>query len=474
MQYLETLNKRPDARNVALYKAYLKGTEQKIADELGSNAFNALKKRLTDRLIEFSGSRLLASELSAENNVIKLIAVARKLMSKQETHTGYMLLKKAEKLALQLDHFSMLNEIYHTMIEYSHLIEQVEQQTLFSKLETNNARFLAEERLSILYASMKKQFRSGNHGILPTSLRALYQQGLQAFEIGQEVATNFRSLNQLCTLTDLYGSQTKNYHALDLFFEDRIAPLQGTEKDSAKMLGHHIELLYGMATIYFRKRNAGRTLHYLEQMHQQLGRYGGTHQPAWIGRYTNLHALYLHFTQRHNAAAALINTALATASTSERDRALLSLTLAMIHFQLGDLAAVKQLLAAFGKSDQWYARQMGNEWLFNLKAMEILLHIDLQNDQLAESRIRSFQRKFGRHLKNDKQNPLLPFIRLLNTILFDPQKVHTQAFAQKLEATIPWKDEGEDLFNVCCYGWLKARMLKQPTYETTLALLDFG
>ena len=67
---------------------------------------------------------------------------------------------------------------------------------------------------------------------------------------------------------------------------------------------------------------------------------------------------------------------------------------------------------------------MGNEWLFNLKAVEILLHIDLNNEELAESRILSVQRKFGRQLRHDKQNPLLPFLSLLKTTLYYPERLH--------------------------------------------------
>ena len=164
INYLETRNKRHDTRNVALYKAFLKNEEQVIFDEIGANAYNALKKRVTDQLIEFSGSRFLSIELTSENQVIKLIVLSRKLFAVNHVKTGYVLLKRAEKKALSLDHYSLLNEIYHTMIEHSHKVDVVEQELLFEKLEKNNQLFLAEEKLSVLYASMQKQFNSNNFG----------------------------------------------------------------------------------------------------------------------------------------------------------------------------------------------------------------------------------------------------------------------------------------------------------------------
>lgn len=474
LDYLKSRNKRHDTRNVDLYKAYLVNKEQLIFGEIGANAFNALKKRLTDQLIEFSGSRLLTHELSSENQVIKLIVLARKLFTVHKDKTGFQLLKRAEKKALGLDHYSLLNEIYHTMIEHAHKMADVEQKLLFEKLEKNNQLFIAEEKLSILYASMQKQFNTENFGVLPSSLHELYDEGLKVFGIDSDVAMSFRSLNQLCILTDLFGSQTKNYHKLDLFFEDMIAPLQGSVRDTDKMLGYHIELLYGMANIYFRKKNAIRSMFYLNQMKSQLLRLNGKFKATWSSRYTNLLALNLNFSNRWSKAIELIEEKLNNATLRDSERALLSLSLSMFYFQQGDLDEVKRMLNSFNRTDNWYLKQMGNEWLFNFKAIEVLLHFDLGNDLLAESKILSFQRKYARHFKTDKDNPLWPFLQLVKSVLYSPEDIGTSEFVQKVEDAMPWRGEQEDFFNMCFYGWLKAKMIKRPIYEVTLELLNFN
>jgi hypothetical protein len=59
----------------------------------------------------------------------------------------------------------------------------------------------------------------------------------------------------------------------------------------------------------------------------------------------------------------------------------------------------------------------------------------------------------------------------VKSALFDPEYISSPAFAEKVEDSIPWKGEEEDFFNRCFYAWLKAKMLKQPVYETTLDLL---
>lgn len=474
IDYLNSRNKRHDTRNVALYKAYIANQEQLIFDEIGTNAFNALKKRLTDQLIEFSGGRFLTHELSSENQVIKLIVLARKLFAVHKDKTGFQLLKRAEKKALGLDHYSLLNEIYHTMIEHSHKMEDVDQKALFQKLERNNQLFISEEKLGVLYASMQKQFNSENFGVFPSTLHELYDDGLKVFGIDSDVAMSFRSLNQLCVLTDLYGSQTKNYHQLDLFFEDMIAPLQGSERDTDKMLGYHIELLYGLSNIYFRKKDAIKSMFYLNQMKIQLLRLNGKYKKLWHSRYTNLLALNLNFSSRWSKAIDLLEGALESSVLRDNEKALLSLSLSMFYFQHGELNEVKRMINSFNKTDNWYLRQMGNEWLFNFKAIEVLLHFDLGNDLLAESKILSFQRKYAKHFKTDKNNPLWPFLQLVKSVLHTPEDIGTKEFVHKVENAIPWRGEQEDFFNMCFYGWLKAKMTKAPLYKVTLDLLNFN
>lgn len=468
---LEKRNKRHDTRNIALYKDYLKGDEKYLLKEISSNAYYALKKRLTDQLIEFVASNFLSSELSSENQVIKLIAISRKLFSSNRIHTGFILLKRAEKIALTLDHHSMLNEIYHSMIEYSHKLPNSDHASLFKKLEKNNEQFIAQERLSVLYASMHHQFNSGDFNILPSSLHKMYDSGLKTFGINPELALNFRSLNQLCILTDLYASQTKNYKQLDLFFEDNIQELQGSDKDTEKMLAYHIELLYGMANIYFRKKNLTKGMFYLDQMDTQCLRFSAKLKKVWKAKHVNLLALIYNFSGEFNKGLELINDYLAGPSINDTERSLLNLTLFMIHFQQGNLVEAKKTKNSFKKTDAWYLKQMGNEWLFNFKAMEVLLHFDLGDDQLAESRIHSFNRKYAIRLKNEKNNPIWPFLLLVKSILLDPGLLFTEKFKENVETSIPWKGENEDLFNMCFYAWLKAKMTRQSVYETTLGLL---
>ncbi len=141
VDYLERRNKRHDTRNIALFKALLNGEQEFISIEIGSNAYNVLKKRLTDRLLDFISSRTLESEATQEILVIKHLLVARKLMRYGKFKNGFKLLKKIEQAATGLEHYSILNEIYHTQIEFSDHELADDLEVVFRKLEQNTSSF---------------------------------------------------------------------------------------------------------------------------------------------------------------------------------------------------------------------------------------------------------------------------------------------------------------------------------------------
>jgi len=55
---LSKRNKRHDTKNVQLYRDIISGKEKKLLSIISPNAYNALKKRLTDLLIEFSAMKI--------------------------------------------------------------------------------------------------------------------------------------------------------------------------------------------------------------------------------------------------------------------------------------------------------------------------------------------------------------------------------------------------------------------------------
>ncbi|MCB0477823.1 MAG: hypothetical protein KDC84_06650 [Crocinitomicaceae bacterium] len=117
-QFLELRNRRHQVRNLDLLNQIEKGNSEQLKKEIGANAFGVLKKRLKDALLDFIGTRKAVQQTKEEQELSKWIQLGKHCLDFGYPKEGLTYLLKAEGLALELDQFWYLNEIYHLLIEH--------------------------------------------------------------------------------------------------------------------------------------------------------------------------------------------------------------------------------------------------------------------------------------------------------------------------------------------------------------------
>ena len=469
VRHLSRRNKRNDTRNVDLFRALTKGKEEAIRKEIGSNAYNVLNKRLSDRLLDYMAVSILESEATQKIAVLKQLLVARKLISHGKFKLAFRLLDKAEKEALRIQDFSLLNDIYHTLIEYSYHALAPDQELVFRNYALYKEELLNQERLNMAYAVIRKAF----HTSRDFDLDSLLQESFERFSVSNDQIHNFQTLYQLTQIADIAGAHRRDYHSIDLFFIDRLKELKGGELDNERYLIYHIDILHLIANIYFRKKDFKKSLDFLADMHEQMVRYDLRYYQQREMGYCSLLALNLNFLGRHEAAASVLDEFLEDNSKAPAKWLLNpQLIRVMIHFQQGELEEAYKLLSKFQRADSWYERSVGLEWNLQKKYIEILLHIELGNIDYVDACISSFTRKYGKHFKSASDTNVLPFLKLVKQYYQNAQVIETEKFKNKVESSIAWKPvEEEDIFLMCFYAWLKSKMESRDIYEVTLELV---
>ena len=471
IKHLVLRNKRHDTRNIALFKSILENREGEIRQEIGNNAFNVLKKRLFDRILDFMAGVTLQSEATDEIQIIKQLLICRKLFVHDKISLGFKILKRVEKQAISISHFSLLNEIYHTYIQYSYSDLAPNQELLFSLLEKNQKQFVEQERLNMAYATIRKAFNRIEYEFEQLNLNELLQETFKRYEISDNRAYNFQSLYQIAQIADVTGAYRKDYHSIDLFFIDKVALIEGGPTDNEKFLIYHIDVLYIIANIYFRKRNFDKSLTYLTKMQQQMQRYNNRYYTSKLIQHNTLKALNLNYIGNNKAATELLNMLFIAKEYDFNSLLNPSLVRIMIHFQQGELREAKKYLSQFSKTDLWYEKHIGLEWTLNKNYTEILLHIELGNVDYVDSRINSLIRKYGEILNSDKSSNVLAFLRLVKKYYHNPEIITSNAFLKEIDATMVFKPKKqEDIILLSFYAWLKAKIENKPLYGVTIEL----
>ena len=103
--------------------------------------------------------------------------------------------------------------------------------------------------------------------------------------------------------------------------------------------------------------------------------------------------------------------------------------------------------------------------------MEIVVHVQFQNIELALSRLDSFKRRYKSFLKTTGEQRVLDFIRLLELMLKTPDTLQKKSYREAVLALLDVA-ENQDIFSLSFIAWQAAQWQSKSPYEVTLELLS--
>lgn len=474
ISFLEKKNTRKDAKNIQLIKLL-------IADELSSKeicnllykadnkiAYHALRKRLFQSIIDFTANSNLKEENSIDMQLIKFIISARTFLLKGQFEIGYKILEKAEIMAKEHQLFPILNEIYHTKIQYSYAISSLETDQLIIDFKENQQHLLLEEELNIAYAKIRKTLQKVNHEHKIIDIKSMIETILEKHQIKISNSLSFKSLYQLIQITNISSSQNFEYWNIESFLLE-IYQLIKNHKSKDKQLFYHIEILYVIANTLFRNKKFAESMEYLDLMHVYMQKNKSKYFKEYHVKYTLLLALNHNYKGNQPKAITLLEPFINKKNLDITSQLDIYLSLIVFYFQNNELKKAQNIFSKFYHTDKYYIEKAGIEWTIKKNIIEILLHIDLKNIDIVESRLLSFKRNYFNHLKEIRQDKVIIFLKLIEIFYKNPEIIFSKEFEDSVENSFEWVGkEKEDLFIMSFFAWLKAKMTKQDIYLVTL------
>jgi len=465
LYYLERKNRRGDVKNIQLFKLIEAGETNdldiKIYGKPAKNTYHALSKRLQDALIDFVASKSFSEEASEELEILKLLLASRIFFECEQPKIGFKTLIKAEKKALELDLYGILNEIYHTKIQHAHLDARLVLQEVLLAANINMQLFKKEYQLNMAYATIQVQLKE----IKNKPIGAIVKEAFANFDIKIDSTLNYKSLYQLISITSVVAKEQSNYYAIAPFMVEVYTILQNKKKTAEKHLFYHIKILDLLATNSFRNKQFNDAVKFVKQMEDEMKKNGEKYLNRFLDRVLVLKALNYNFTGDYTKALNLLQ----SGSKSSLD---VKLVLIMCLFQQKEYSKAYNIYKKLNHSDTWYLKKKGRIWLLKKNILEILLLIELDKLDLVLLRLQSFKRKNKSLLVETGQERALIFIQLIRYYYENPNSVTTLAFKEKVESSFDWIGvEKEDIFVMSFYAWLKAKMEHKDIYNVTLELV---
>ncbi|WP_299128298.1 hypothetical protein [uncultured Winogradskyella sp.] len=476
--YLKSKNKRADTKNIQLFQ--LLGQSELDSKSIcrilykvdNCNAYHALRKRLFQSLIEFTANKNLEDENSVDIQVIKYVLASRTYLLQKNYDIAFKILDKAERLADEHLLYAILNEIYHTKIQYAPNYPKADLEDLIKKQKENQKKHQLEDQLNIVYAQLKSVLNSiaykGNVVDFEFELKAI----LKNYKIQLNDSLSFKSLYQILAIANISAFVTSSYYEIEGFVLKSYNLLK-EKKETNKQLFYQIHIVYIIANTLFRNKKFEESLKYINEMESLMQVNKKNYFKEFILKKTLVEALNYNYLGKQDKAIQLILSIISKKHKDIETLLDLNLSLATFYFQKGDFNSAKSTLAKFYHTDQYYTEKAGIDWVLKKNLVELLLYIELQDDGLLESRIRSFKRRYSNYLEDIDQSRILLFIDFSMKLYKNPELAHNKKFRKQLYLNFQLNaSKNKDIFVISFYAWLKSKLEQKDLYATTLALIS--
>lgn len=481
---------RLDARLYALLcspKPY--APEQLIAklypDQPNPAAYYALRKRLLRQLADFLVLRERQQDVTATATVRGQLTLAQYLFEAGVPRLAWTQLRKAEKLAQANEQYEPLNAVYNLQIQQAGSPHAEPLEEILRRRHLNKKAADEEERAGIADSLLRLRLREARlKGRAAVSFDAIMQDILREYDLQEAFA---RSPSLLCRLMSIARSAMlvrRDFAAFAPFIERCYRLMERRHGFAPAQRGYQLRLLYMLAHALYRARRFADSVAYLEQGRQLLAAPEARRPAAGLGpRFTFLLAANYAFLRRNADSIALLEAALrAQSPLAEADELTARLQLAFHQFAENQFAKANQSLIRLQRTDHWLEQHLGLEWLLKKSMGEMLILFELDNADLALTRLHYLQHLLHERFPAREATPeapaalaggayryVLDYLRLVREVFTDPAVASQPAFRQRLRQMpeLP-PAESEDLQSQSFFAWLRARSEGRPYYQVLL------
>ncbi|MEP2935878.1 MAG: hypothetical protein ABJM06_14295 [Gilvibacter sp.] len=463
--FLGRKNRRGDAKNIQLFDLLWEGQREqldvKVYGKPSKNSYHGLCKRLQDSLIEFVANRGFEQETSQEMDILKLLLASRILFEQKQFAIAQKTLNKAESIAQSVDAYPILNEIYHTKIQFAHRNHKQSLAQIITSAQENYQQYSQEISLNIVSASLRATINAIDGAPIVDQINS----ALQAQQIEVNSALTFKSLHQLMSIAEEQANRKNDYYSI-LSFMQELYEVVSTKTDFYdKHLYYRLQCHYLMAVTLFRNKQFVNSNQVLDTM-IGLGNTSKTYSRQLAHKALLLKALNANYSGDSRAAISML-------IKSSAESLAVQMSLAMCYFQQSAWDQAWQIVRSWHHSDSFYEKKMDWFWMVQKNIIEILLLIERDKLDLVLARMKSFHRRFNKQLKEKNQERVITFMKLVAYVYEHPNKTQTAQFKARVESSFDWIDrQEEDLFAMSFYAWLKAKLNGADLYQTTLDLVQ--
>jgi hypothetical protein len=468
---------RKDLQLFNILKSERQYSPKEITQQLktpNSNAYHTIRKRLFAHLADFIVIQSTTRDASSYSHVNALLSVVIYLFDKSLNNQAWKYLLIAEETSIKHDFTDLLNTLYLLQIEKCHLQDGTEISKIIKKYDQNKEQLVQSERVQIASSLIQNKLLVESKKGITVDFQKLVNSSLEDLSINDAVLHNPRVALAITKIIRSGTVALKNFHQFEYFVTTTFEKSYRNRRQYNPVI--KAEFLYLIAHAYYRNRKFGNSLSKIKELTTELLNCSMSTTQNYYAKVNQLKASNLMFLNKIDDSIVTLKQLLTnTSKLSLVEKTNTITVLGIYSFLNNDLSEAKKQVALLNKSDEWYRKNMGLEWLFKKLLMEIVLYIDLSEQDrayldLVDSKVKSFERTF----KILKSNPIFNrAFSYLNLIKKSQGIYNKKELTKEIKKNIEFlAHEEEDIQAMSFYAWIKSKSIGQNFYKTLLEVAN--
>ncbi|MEN8928497.1 MAG: hypothetical protein ABF242_05205 [Flavobacteriales bacterium] len=432
--------------------------------------FYALRKRVNSIFIEFFAYEKGRKHNIEENDINLFFKAGQNLILFKHYHLGFQCMEKALKKSKENELHAKCAEILLAIIQVAHLQNSLSLAELVEDYHYQVNLKAKHDTITIAYAEIKERLNFFFTNSIQVNTLQEIEDIFYKHKLNFSIDANFRILFQIGQITLAKSHVTKNYaNELNLLeSQTEKIILAGKPKNFSEKI-YKIKLMYLLASSNFRSNRFQKSTNYINSMQKFINKSNldiSEEMKFKIAIVKSLNFNYLGFNTKANKT---LTDFMRNSKLEKKNKNWLDGygAMSLILFHGKQYRKISHLYRQFNKKDTYYASTAGIEWVIRKNLILILTYFELGEIEKSLKYITTFKTENARFLRENKKVRF--FLYCAEKVVSSPLGIESTRFHKFIESNIETKPRiAEDIFVVSFFAWLKSKIEKKDTYQTTI------